>query len=281
MQTIQRRVLGTLIIAMLLALVWLHPLDTLAKQYTETGLQRAFTTFAAARAMNAALSVLQSTAVNFQIVAGGSIQLGAVLDPLDDLVEQFSALMLASTLSFAVQRLLIEISGAWPISVALSGLLITWGFVHLSGRAPPQWLPRLALGVLCLRLAVPVVALGSEITYRLLLDDEFKASQAQITNTEMPDTEAKAGQSLMERFKDWWTQNTDFRGKIEALKSKAENWIKHIVKLAAVFIVQTMVLPLLFVWGMLKAYRILATPFCLKHPNAGKHARPLQLPSET
>ena len=72
----RRKMWGVLILALLLALVWFRPLDTVAEQYTESGLKRAFATFAAARAMNATISVLQS----IQIGAGASIQLGAVLD---------------------------------------------------------------------------------------------------------------------------------------------------------------------------------------------------------
>ena len=59
----RRTMLGVLILALLLALVWFRPLDTVAEQYTDSGLKRAFATFAAARAINASISVLQSIQV--------------------------------------------------------------------------------------------------------------------------------------------------------------------------------------------------------------------------
>ncbi len=258
MQFGRRNVFGALVLGLLLALVWFRPLDSVAEQYTESGLKRAFATFAAARAMNAALSVLQSASVNFQIGAGASLQLGAVLDPLDDLVEQFSALMLAATLSFATQRLLIEVSGANPVAVLLTALLLAWGAFHLFNRAPPGWLPRIALGLLCLRLAVPAAALGSEATYRLLLADRYEASQAQIRSAGLPDVEVKPDEGLAERVKRWWAQTAEVGKKIEELKARVEGWVEHLVRLAAVFIVQTLVLPLLFLWAMLRLYRTLA-----------------------
>ncbi len=257
----QRKMLGVLILALLLALVWFRPLDTVAVQYTESGLKRAFATFAAARGMNALISVLQSSSVNLQIGAGASLQLGAVLDPLDDLVEQFSALMLAATLSFATQRLLIDVSGAWPVSVLLTVLFLAWSAFHLKGRAPPDWLPKLALGLLCLRLAVPVVALGSEATYWLLLANKYDASQATITSAEIPNLEVQAGQGLVERAKRFWEHNLNIAQKVEALQAKSVGWVEHIVRLAAVFIVQTIFLPLLFLWAMLRLYRVLSAPF--------------------
>lgn len=277
----RRKMLGVLIFALLLALAWSRPLDTVAEQYTESGLKRAFATFAAARAMNAAISVLQSASISFHIGAGASLQLGAVLDPLDDLVEQFSALMLAATLSFATQRLLIDVSGAWPVSVLLTVLFLAWGVLYLKNATPPGWLPKLALGLLCLRLAVPTAALGSEATYQLLLASEYENSQAQIKSADVPDVEVLAGEGLAERVKRWLAKSTDIGKKIEALKARADGWVEHIMRLAAVFIVQTVVLPLLFLWAMLRLYRVLSAPFHASNlPGRREHHVP-QLPNET
>jgi len=258
---LQRKILGAMLLAMLAGLVWLRPLDAPAVQYTESGLKRALATFAAARAMNAALSVLQSGTVNLQLGAGASVQLGAVLDPLDDLVEQFSALMLAATISFATQRLLIELSGAWPVSALLSALLLAWAAFRWQGRIAPGWLPRLALGLLCLRLAVPLAALGSEATYRMLLAREYDASQMEIGSAKVPGVEIQSEAGVIDKLKAWWSQSTEFDKKIAALKAAANGWVEHMVRLSAVFLVQTVVLPLLFLWAMLWLYRALSAPF--------------------
>jgi hypothetical protein len=277
----QQKMLGLLILALLLALVWFRPLDTIAEQYTESGLKRAFATFAAARAMNAAISVVQSASVNVQIGAGASLQLGEVLDPLNDLVEQFSTIMLAATLSFATQRLLIEVSGALLVTVILTVLFLSWGVFHIKNWALPGWLPKLALGLLCLRLAVPAVALGSEATYRMLLANKYETSQAQIMSAEVPDVEVQVGEGLVEKVKRWWAQSADIGKKIEALKARADGWAEHIVRLAAVFIVQTVVLPLLFLWAMLRLYRVLSAPFNVRNLRAGTERHAPQLPNET
>ena len=273
----RRKMWGVLILALLLALVWFRPLDTVAEQYTESGLKRAFATFAAARAMNATISVLQS----IQFGAGASIQIGAALDPLDDLVEQFSAIMLVATLSFAMQRLLIDVSGAWPVSVLLTILFLAWSVFQFKDRAPPGWLPKIALGLLCLRLAVPTMALGSEVTYQLLLASKYEASQAQIKSAVVPDVEVQADEGLAERAKRWLAQSTDIGKKIEALKAKAGGWIEHIVRLAAVFIFQTVVLPLLFLWAMLRLYRVLSAPFYARKFDSSTEQNVPQLPNKT
>lgn len=258
MQTGRRGLIPILVLALALALVWLKPLDALAERHIEAGFQRALATFAAARALNAILSVVQSASVTVGVGVGGSAHPGAILEPIDDLVEQFSALMLAATISFAAQRLLLEIFAAWPLSILVSGALLAWFILQLQRRYLPAWLPKLALGLLILRLAVPLLALGSEATYQLLLAREYEVSQAEIKSADLPDTTSEQGEAIGNKVRRWWSESTDVAKKVDALKSKADGLVAHLVRLAAVFIVQTIVLPLLFVWLLLAMYRPLS-----------------------
>lgn len=114
------------VLACVLALVWVRPLDAWAARQVEAGLQRALTTFAAARALNAVLSAVQSVSVNVGVGVGASVHPGAVLEPIDDLVEQFSALMLVATVSFAVQRVLLDVLGAWPLAAGITLAALAW-----------------------------------------------------------------------------------------------------------------------------------------------------------
>jgi hypothetical protein len=248
----------TLLIGLILAiaLIWLRPLDNVAERYTERGIKRAFATFAAARTLNAAISFIQEASVNVQMGVGATITPGAVLDPLDDLVEQFSEIMLLSTLSFASQRLLIEVSRAVPICVFLTILFFSWFLFCWRKRTPPTWLPKLALALLCLRLTIPTLALGSELFYQGFLSGEYETSKIQVENAQIPDDDY-SGDSFTEKAKHWWSKGIDMAKKIGALSAWADNFVEHIVRLAAVFIVQTVFFPLFFLWGMLRLYRIL------------------------
>lgn len=258
MQTARKNLMLIPVLALALALLWLKPLDALAERHVETGFQRALTTFAAARALNAILSAVQSASVSVGVGLGASAHPGAILEPIDDLIEQFSALMLAATISFAIQRLLIEILSTWPVSILVSCALVVWLVLCLQRRSFPAWLPKLALALLFLRLAVPVLALGSEATYQLLLARDYEASQAEIRNAELPDAATEPGEALGNKFRRWWSESTDVARRIDALKSKADGLVTHLVKLAAVFIVQTIVLPLTFLWLLLWVYRALS-----------------------
>ncbi|MEO5697314.1 MAG: hypothetical protein ABIQ60_09305 [Burkholderiaceae bacterium] len=242
-------------LALALALVWLRPIDATAQQYVDSGLKRALVTFASARALNALISLAQSASVGVQIGAGASVQPGAVLDPLDDLVEQFSAIMLAATLSFAIQHLLIGILGAWPVSVLLSAVMAAWAICLVRGRSTPSWLSSAAIGLFFLSLAVPVASLASESTYRLLLAGEYAAAQAEIKASEGAD-EPTPTESSLEKLKRIWSQSTDLGKRIDELKVKAAGLVEHLIRLAAVFVVQTILLPIFFLWLMFRVFRL-------------------------
>ena len=71
---------------------WVAPIDAPARAQVNDGLKRALTTFAAARALGAVVSVAQGTQVD--ATPGGvgvSFAPGQALKPLNELIEQFAA----------------------------------------------------------------------------------------------------------------------------------------------------------------------------------------------
>ena len=256
MQPSQRKWLLLAILALAVALVWLRPLEVMAQSYVDSGLKRALVTFASARALNAALSLAQSTSVSIQVGAGVSAHPAAVLDPLDDLVEQFSTIMLVATLSFAAQHLLITLVGAWPLAALLTLVLLVWGGFIWRERDAPAWLKKIALGFIFLIFAVPIASVASEATYRLLMANEYENAQAHITVMSPGEAVVSADENLSQKLKRLWSQSTDIKKQVDELTTQANATVEYIIRLAALFIIQTVVLPLLFMWLMLQFYRI-------------------------
>ncbi|MDP3109442.1 hypothetical protein [Hydrogenophaga sp.] len=60
---LSKRYLLPLLLVLLVGLTWLQPLDLLAQAHSEAGLKRSLTAFAAARGLNAVISVIQGTEV--------------------------------------------------------------------------------------------------------------------------------------------------------------------------------------------------------------------------
>ena len=255
-----RRSLLILGLAVVLGCAWLAPLDSSASRYAEAGLKRALVSFATARTLNAVISVVQGTQVAVQPGGVGmTFTPGQALDPINDLVEQFSLLMLAASVSFGVQLALIKFGAFWGVSLALSLVALAWAW---SGwRRPParQWLTRILVALLLLRFAMPLIALGSEAAFHLFLAEDYAAGQAsiemstgQVARLSALSTEPPADEGVADKMKRWWSQGTDVRKRFEELKEAAGRTIEHIIKLIVVFVLQTLVLPLLLLWLLLK-----------------------------
>src|SRR4051794_12673821 len=104
-----RKLALALVVLATLALAWAGPLDEFAKKNVGIALNRAMVTFATARTANALISLARSTTVSVPIIGGVTASPGQILAPVDELIEEFSALMLAASMALAAQRLLISL----------------------------------------------------------------------------------------------------------------------------------------------------------------------------
>ncbi len=274
-----RRLLLVVGLAVVVFGAWRAPLDENAAEHAQAGLTRALASFAAARALNAVISVVQGTEVAVQPIGVGVVLTpGQALDPVNDLVEQFSTLMLTASVAFGVQLALIKFGGHEAVSFALTILAIAWGWRFLQGASPPGWLNRLFVGALLVRFAVPLVVLGSDAGFRLFLEKDYEAGKASLElstkqfetlSPTVPPVVAKADPKgwwpfttgtgkMIEDMKDEVVRALDVRKRYEAMKDSAAQAVEHIVKLIVVFLLQTLVVPLLLLWGLLRIGRVLA-----------------------
>lgn len=276
--SVSRRVLLLLGVLVVIVCAWRAPLDANASAHAEAGLKRALASFAAARALNAVISVVQGTEVAVQPVGVGVILApGQALDPINDLVEQFSSLMLTASVAFGVQIALIKFGGHEAVSFALTILAVAWGWRIWLQKPSPGWLNRLFVGMLLVRFAVPLVVLGSDAGFRLFLEKDYEAGrqslelstkQFETLSPSTPPAVTRADQKgwwpfspgagkMIEEMKDEVVRALDVRKRYEAMKDAAGQAVEHIVKLIVVFLLQTLVVPLLLLWGLLRIGRVL------------------------
>ena len=92
---------------------WAAPLGEPARASVDAGLKRALVAFAAARTLGAVVSVAQGTQVDIKPGGVGvGTAPGQVLQPVNELVDHFATAMLAASVAFGVQRVLLDIGGA-------------------------------------------------------------------------------------------------------------------------------------------------------------------------
>ena len=247
----------------LVALAWTGPLDRLAEDQAQAGLKRALATFAAARALNGVISVAQGTEVALEPAGVGvTFAPGQILDPVNDLIEQFSTLMLTASVSFGLQSAMVAIGGHWLVSLLLSLVVaVALAWRQLRGVDAPTAIRRILLLLLLIRFAVPVAALGSDAAFRWFLADRYERSQAALTlsNAEvvkLAEPETSAPTSVAESMRRWWSETSDafdVDKRLDALKEAATRVTEHVVELIVVFLLQTLIVPTLLLWGLWRA----------------------------
>ena len=257
----QRLVAFLLLLASLAALL-LPSMDGFAEAQVQAGLKRALVAYAMARALNGVISVAQSTEVAAQPAGVGvALNPGEILDPVNDLVEQFSTVMLFAAASLGLQRLMVVISAWHPLQLALCALMLAWLVASFFAVPRVQRLMRgFALLAMLLRFAVPVSAVASEYAYRLFLAPEYEASSAAISHVRdelMLQAEAakppppSPDASLADRAKAWFADKADTFNvdkQLAKLEATATEVTTHVINLIAVFTIQTIVMPLLLLW---------------------------------
>ena len=116
-----RRVWLSLIAVALTVLAFSNALDDAGSKSTEDALVRALATYGIARALNGVISVAQGTEVAIEPAGVGVILTpGQILDPINDLVERFSWVMLVSSASLGILNVLLSISAWYWLSIVLT-----------------------------------------------------------------------------------------------------------------------------------------------------------------
>ena len=181
-----RRISLVVLVAIMVAFSWLAPLDSSATERVDAGFKRALVSYAGARALNAIISIAQGTEMSFQaLVFGLNLAPGQILDPLNNLVEQLSQLLLIASVALGIQKIFLSIGASWIISLVLTAIAGTWCALLLLKRPAPPLLSKLLMVLLMLRFAIPISLVGSGVIFQNFLDSDYRESQAVIEATSL------------------------------------------------------------------------------------------------
>ncbi len=276
------------VLAVLAAVAALSGLiDDAGRRYASEAFSRALITFAVARTLNGVISVAQGTEVAIEPGGVGvNFTVGQVLDPINDLVERFSAVMLIATSSLGLQNILLRMTMWWGTTLALVlavlfALAVLWWPKLDDSRLKPVAL-RVLLVAVFLRFAVPILVIGSNVVFdTFLAAEQAAASQAlDATRSEIeqinegvatPQSEANADadadadaedQSVIERLGSMLNSSLDainISDRLERLRDRVSNVSEHIINLIVIFLLQTIILPLVFLWLFIELLKLLAS----------------------
>lgn len=276
-----RRAWLLLLLAVAIVASSVTSVDQYARSDLDSLFRRALVTFALARTLNGLISVVQGTEVALQPAGiGVTLTPGEILDPVNDLVERFSWIMLAATISLGIQQVLLDIGQWWVLRVlvVLSGVLWLWWIIKSSpdGQDQRPWtataLMRVFLVLLFLRFAVPLTLVANEAVYVLFLQPRYDESAQLIQDAGQELEEAGADAQAEESTGDHETgfmdslnramastaETLNFNRRLAHMKERAAEMIEHLIQLSVIFILQTGILPLGFLWLLMHLLKALA-----------------------
>lgn len=254
---------GLVAVAAALALGLVAPIvDARGAAWIERTFARTLGALAATRGLDSAISLAQSSEVSFSFGPGGSLGIGQALDPVNDLVEQYAALLLTSTTALGVQRLALQVTQAigWrlflPCLAALAAAAVCGGATR---GALLAWGRRLFGLALFARLALPTAGTIDAWIADRFLESNYQAAADAVTATtqRIERVEAdEAGRPWYERYNPVDAIGERAQKLYDSLSAVGES----IVNLAIYFTVSTIVLPLGTLWLLSRATGAVFSP---------------------
>ncbi len=233
--------LAILIIALLVASM---PLERFSYSYHDAAFKKAIATFAIAKTLNASISFLQGTEIEGSLVfASATFSVGEILDPLNDLVERFSWIMLASAVALGIEKLLIDFSGAMglKIFIVFFGIFTSFLLWKKSSSKISTYALQLFGILLILRLLMPLAEGTNMLIYNLYSKDIYQQASLSLDTTT----------DDFKKFKEVLPQKE--LSFFESINKKFEQTSSDIISMIVIFLLHTVLLPIFFLWLGIKA----------------------------
>lgn len=251
------RLLIVAISSLAIILAFSFTIDIKGKALIDESFTQAVVVFGSAKALNAVISLAQGTELDLPFV---TVAIGEVLDPINDLVEQFALVMLASMASLGIQKILLSFATSTMYNVILGVSLVMlniWLFVRFAKDERLRTLFfKVTVVVLFLRFAVPLIGYVNYVAYENFVKPEYNIEQLNTKIEGVTDEVSRVNQETITQKEESsffnkvaQTFDTSFYSKkVDAYRDAVDNASEYVIDLIIVFIFQTIFLPLLFLF---------------------------------
>ncbi len=232
----------------LVALAWQGGLDRVSGDYVGASLLDAGIIYGTARGINALVSALQGTELDMWLV---TFSIGELLDPINDVIERFSAVMTIAITSLVIQQLLLVIVSDVTFSIALTALalaaLVAW-FTARSGGFPALF--RLFLLAAFIRFSLALVVVANLWVDRVFLPDssseEHQVMQAFYGDLEEVDRTVR-GEGERGR--------SDLARQFDDLEERFEAFVDGSLRMLGSLRLKSVIIPLIFLYAVVQLAR--------------------------
>ena len=244
-------------------------LDTMTDAYFREAITKAGVAYATCRVINASVSIIKDSSLQLEPAGVGvSLALGQALDPIDDMTERLSDVLVTAITSLGVQKLAYEISVslAPPIlSLLLLVLSLLIWFENERVTSCQKALTRLIVLIVIARFFLPISSVADDYLYRHFFAEQISVANQELaigsaelenlTDLSFPESDGVVGTigksaSFLKR------KATEFNNALVATVTNAGDIIENLLKLTflyvGIFLIQVIILPLLSFWFLAK-----------------------------
>ncbi len=247
----------------------LQGIDGMADNYFSESIKAATISYATTRGVNAVVSVVKESHLELAPAGVGvTIAAGQVLDPIDDMTERLSSIMVAAIASLGIQKIGFEISKALAFKAIAIVLLLTTPLLWLNSTIlMPLLQPaiKICLILLLLRFMLPVSALISDSLYSNWLQSGIENSVEKLTivsknykeMSNMPEDQNTGFFSMMTAGAAEKVEKTReaFMNMVENAEDIISSLLQLMTAYLTIFIVQILLLPLFMLWILVSLFK--------------------------
>ena len=260
-----KKTLFSLLLLLFVSLSLSEALDVKSSEQLDTAFKRSLVTFALARGLNGLVSVVQGTEIALTPAGVGvNFAAGEVLDPVNDMAERFSWVMLMSSVSLGIQEMMLYLgkTALFKLLFALTALLFLLLYwkpeLRFSGFYEWSFKSVLILGIL--RFGVPLLVMMNTAVYDAVLEERYTQSSQAISHTsdevkemisEVQSDEKRGDVSLLDSFniqKRYEAYKTKVEATFSDIIDKFNAAMESMIALITIFIINSVLIPLAALW---------------------------------
>ena len=223
--------------------------NNLTERYIDNSLKQAGITYLIIRSINATVSVIKHSAIDFNAGIGGSIAIGEALDPIDDATERFSDLLTLGIWSLGAEKIIYELTKFKIFSIII--LILALSSLFISNKT----VYKILVVLLFIKIFMPFSAIITDYADRYYFSPNIKKINASLTPAQKLDLKihVKTNGTLFEKIKNSFSDTASYIDKIKAVTkyylTNSAKIINDLLQLGflylAKFLLNILILPLL------------------------------------
>ncbi len=270
----RRNVLVVVFAAALVALSFSAVLDRHGERTTADLLAKGTVVFAVTRAAMAGLSVVEELEISVAVVAGRPFK---VLRPIIDLLDRFSGVLFFSLASLGLLKILTWLFGTGAFGILYASIVAA--FLVLYFTMPPRarlmeyWPWRVFLMSSVVRFAFVLIVGMNFLVTTVFLGERQDAAIAELEQrAEMVETVSgeiatlsgpsgareTAPDATEPGFFARWGERLSPTRMLEEMRTKADQVVASVIDVTVLFLLQAVVIPLIFIWSIVGLLRRLS-----------------------